>query len=187
MEAMDTSLTARASNALFNQVMREQQSFASSPAVAAAPPAAIGDILSIAPPPANASPMDFSTFMSRLVAAKQEALRQAALRGGTGGQPTDPNKPKDGKSGPLRVTAHGFYDSNNKLVPVTSVRIYEVNNYSHRTSQQYSGQLPEYTLSMSDAKVGKYYKVQVTWANGYSETRDEQIYSGDGRSVDIYK
>ncbi|NDD27389.1 MAG: hypothetical protein EB084_03885 [Proteobacteria bacterium] len=178
------SLTAQATQALYGQVTREQQGFSGAP-FATTPVPMPQDSVIIAPPGANATQGDLDAWMRKLVEAKQEALRRAAQRSQQG-RPTNPDKPSTGQSGPLTAKAHGFYEGN-KFVPVQQIRIYEVGNYGHRTYQSFGGGWPEYSWKMNDARVGKYYKVQVTWANGYSETRDVQMSSPSGTSVDIYR
>lgn len=185
MDAIDTSMTARASNALFNQVMREQQTFPSFGSGDAAPPLSPGDLISVSPPGPYASSQDFDSFIQKLIEAKREALRRAARRGG-GPRPTDPERPGQNQTGPIDVKAHGFHEGD-KFVPVREIRIYEVNDYSHRTYQTFSGGYPEYSWRMNDARVGKSYKVKVSWANGYTETRDVRMNSSSGASLDIYR
>ena len=180
MDAINASMTARASNALYNQVTREQASLAGAPF-----PASPQDLVNVSPPGDASNPVDFDSWMRKLAEAKREALRRAAQRSGEG-RPTPPDKPRSGQSGPLTATAHGFYEGSS-FVPVQQIRIYEVGNYGHRTYQSFGGGWPEYSWKMSDARVGKDYKVQVTWANGYSETRDVHMSSAGGASLDIYR
>jgi hypothetical protein len=184
MDGIGTSMTARASSALFNQVMREQQNFDAAP-FPASPTLAPGDLVALTPPGPNATPQDFNSFMQKLIAAKRAAIASAARRGGSG-RPVDPNKPSQAQTGPVKVNAHGFQEGD-KFVPVQQIRIYEVNNYGHRTYQTFGGNYEQYSWRMDDAKVGKDYKVQVTWANGYSETRDVHMGSTSGASLDIYR
>lgn len=184
MDGIDGGLTARASSALYNQVMREQLT-AAAPLFPAAPTPPPTDSVTMSGTGAGQTATDFDTWMRKLVEAKQEALRRAAQRSGEG-RPTNPDKPQSGQTGPLTAKAHGFYEGST-FVPVQQIRIYEVGNYSHRTYQSFAGGWPEYSWKMGDARVGKDYKVQVTWANGYSETRDVRMTSPGGASVDIYR
>lgn len=183
MDGINTSMTSRASSALFNQVMREQQVFTAAP-FESGPMLNPSDLAAVSPSSLN-NPQDFNALMAKLIAAKRAALAAAARRGGSG-RPVDPGKPSSVQTGPVNVTAHGFYEGNT-LVPVKQIRIYEVNNYSHRTYQDFGGNYSQYSWQMNDAKVGKDYKVQVTWGNGYSETRDVHVGSSSGASLDIYR
>lgn len=184
MDPLNSSLTAQATNALYNQVSRQQQGFPSMPMPGPSMPVP-RDTFSMSPVGPGYTPTDFDTMMRKLVEAKREALRRAAERSNEG-RPTNPDKPQTGQTGPLTAKAHGFYEGN-KFVPVQQIRIYEVGNYSHRTHQSFSGGWPEYSWKMNNARVGQYYKVQVTWANGYTETRDVRMTSAGGQSIDIYR
>lgn len=128
---------------------------------------------------------DLNAFLEKMRGLKQDALRRRGLRGGTGVRPVDPEKDRE-KTGPLDVKAHGYYEGD-RLVPVTEIRVFEVGNYRKRSYNTFPGGWPDSSHRMDDARVGKHYRVKVTWASGATQEREVKMDSPSGTSVDIWK
>ncbi|MBM3460534.1 MAG: hypothetical protein FJX76_00340 [Armatimonadetes bacterium] len=146
----------------------------------------LADTVWLTPPPAMPmSDADLNAFLSKMREMKQQALRDRALRGGSPGGPVNPEKDKE-KQGPLDVKAHGYYEGD-KLIAVREIRVFEVGNYRKRTYNTFPGGWPDNSLRMDNARVGKTYRVKVTWENGTSQEKDVAMDSPNGTSVDVWK
>ncbi len=145
----------------------------------------LADSVWLTPPPAAVmSDADLALFMQKMMRMKQEALRQRGLNGMSGSGATRPDKVKE-QTGDLNVRAHGYYEGN-KLVAVREIRIFEIDNYRKRTYDYFPGGWPDNSLRMNNARVGKYYRVKVTWENGATQEKDVRMDS-PGMSVDVWK
>jgi len=127
---------------------------------------------------------DLNAFMEKMRSLKQDALRQRALRGGSGTRPAG-DKERD-RQGPLDVKAHGYYEGD-KLVPVREIRVFEIGNYRKRAYNTFAGGWPDNSLRMDNARVGKHYRVKVTWESGATQERDVTMDSASGTSVDVWR
>lgn len=172
-----SSLTPNYGFGLTAQAMR---SMGASQGPALAPWPSVGGWDTVGP----ADPMggDFEDFVQRMRRLKQEALQQAPPT-----KPSDPDKDPSTQTGPLSARAHGFYKGD-EFVPVKSIRIFEVGNYNKRSLGSFNGNWyeSEYSHRMDSARVGKDYRVVVTWGDGSTQERDVQMEAG-GTSVDVWK
>lgn len=125
---------------------------------------------------------DFDDFVQRMRELKREALRNAPPA-----RPANPDKPTGSQAGPLDVRAHGF-QRGDEFVPVKSIRVFEVGDYSKRSLGTFNGNWfeSEYSHRMDGARAGKTYRVVVTWGDGSTQERDVQMQAG-GSSVDVWK
>lgn len=191
MYGMDPTL--QASNALYNSVSSRQAMFPW--ALNYGPMAGVTDptdsvaLTPLPTLPADITPNAMSTFFDKMRRMKQDAIH-AAIQQGYRPRPVDPARPTGNDTtskagGPLDVRAHAYWEGD-KMIPVKDVRIWEVNNYRNRTWNSFSGDWQEQDLRLGKTTVGKYYRVQVTWANGVSEERDVRMDNPNGQTLDFY-
>ncbi|HXE71960.1 MAG TPA: hypothetical protein VNO81_04790 [Candidatus Nitrosotenuis sp.] len=130
---------------------------------------------------------DSADFFEQMRRLKQEALRRAAQEAKRS-NPVDPNRDQ-AREGRLDVRAHGFYKGDT-WVPVRRITISETNNYAdrrHRTRKTFysTWRESEYNARLDRARLGEYYTIQVTWADGSTQTREVRM-TRDGQNVDVW-
>lgn len=191
MYGMDPTL--QASNALYNSVSSRQAMFPWAlnygPMAGVADPTDSVALTPLPTLPADITPSEMSTYFDKVRRMKQRAI-EAAIQQGYRPRPAETTRPTGSDTtskagGPLDVRAHAYYEGE-KMIAVKDVRIWEVNNYRNRTWNSFSGDWQEQDLSLGKTTVGKYYRVQVTWANGVSEERDVRMDNPNGQTLDFY-
>ena len=124
----------------------------------------------------NSDNLDISQFLEQALGIRQLLPSAQVQAVGT-----------PGVKAPFSVVAHSYFNQDTQqTVPVDQVQIHEKGNFTNRTTEFNVGQNIEFTATKTNAEVGKYYQVAVSWKDGAQKVWDYRADNNNGTRVDIW-